>query len=398
MSKKAKDAKDVQEIQAALKALKAQETQVTQETQETQATQETQVTQETAQTVVVPVQVETQPQKKKKTHRFAKFLSIVLMLCMVIGLFLPVYVQGGTLVTGGSVLCGEQTIFAFIVDALKGLLGKTTSTADFLTAASEDRAIWIVFVCTIAVFLMTVITFFSKKHTRGWFFLDCLIAAVAVYPYSSAMNLGDFVKNFNLNDLPGVDLVLVAALLAALFAAIMALFCFLRALFSSKKRATCAVFCFLASVAILVFTYSYKDIAVTSGLVYFGKIAYELAKGNTVTMYITEATAYAATLAVLINVLVEIIRIANGKKAGGFSVFRYLLLVAIAVVAWVLPLFGEATFAIKFTPSLVVALATIVLFIINIIASSHNAKKRKAAKKAAEAAKPQVVVTYEQVK
>jgi hypothetical protein len=163
----------------------------------------------------------------------------------------------------------------------------------------------------------------------------------------------------------------------------------LRALFSSKKRAICAILCFFASAALLVYSYPYKDIAVTSGIYYFAEIGYTMAKGLTVVVYLTEATAYAATIALLINLLAEAWRIAKGKKVGGFTVFRYTILLIVSVAAWILPAFATQPFALPVSPALWIAVASIVMFAFNIIAASHNSKKKKAAEAAAAAKKAQ---------
>jgi hypothetical protein len=372
----------------------SQKTQKAQETQEPQQPQVTQETQTVSTPVVVPV-VQAQP-TKKKSRSFSKFFSLLVMLCLVVGFFIPVYLQANRQTGSGSILCGTQTLFAFTADALSSLFtGKTTLSA-FLSSVSANRMIWLVIGCTVAVFLLTVITLFSKKHTRGWFFLTCVFAVAAGYPYVNKLGLVDVVKsltkNVSIDAFPGADLILVGALLAGLFSFLMALFCFLRALFSSKKRAVFAVFCFLASAALLVYTYSDKTVGVTYGVKYFGRIAYRLAKGQQTTMVLSEALPYAATLMILLNVVIEAVRIGNGYKAGGFTVFRYLILAAVVVIGWGFPVFTTTPIAISFTPALVMAIAALVLFILAIIAAVQNGKKKAAAK--AAAAKPQVIVTY----
>jgi hypothetical protein len=182
------------------------------------------------------------------------------------------------------------------------------------------------------------------------------------------------------------------SLLAIFFAAIMSLFCFLRALLSSKKRAVFAVFAFLVSVAAIAYTYSSDTLGIRSGIKYFAKIAYSVLKKQETVVVVSEAVAYFAAIAFAFNAVIEAIRIGNGFKAGAFTVFRYLLLAAVVLLSWAVPVYLNKPITIAFTPAMALAIAAIVLFVLSIIAATQNGKKKAAAQ--AAAAKPQVIVTY----
>jgi hypothetical protein len=200
------------------------------------------------------------------------------------------------------------------------------------------------------------------------------------------------IKDASLKAFPGADLIMVGACFAALFAFVMALFCGLRALFSSKKRSVFAVFAFLVSVAMLGYTFSDKTLGIVYSIQYYGKIPFTLATTKQLTIVLTEALPLAATMMFFLNAAVEAVRVANGYKVGAFTVFRYLILAAVVVIGWAYPVFIASSAKISLTPALILAVVAVVLFILAIIASVHNGKKKTAAKVAA--AKPQVIVTY----
>jgi hypothetical protein len=369
---------------------KVQQQPAPQEPQAAQATQETQVV---AQPVVVQTQV--QPKKQKKFF-FSKLFSVILMLCLVVGCFIPVYLQANRQTGSGSILLGDQTLFVFAANALIGLFSKKVSLSAFISSVSANRTTWWVLGCVVAVFVFSMIALFSKKHTRGWFFLTCVFAAAAIYPYINKLGLvsvaKSIIKNRSLAAFPGCDLILGGSLLAIFFAAIMSLFCFLRALLSSKKRAVFAVFAFLVSVAAIAYTYSSDTLGIRSGIKYFAKIAYSVLKKQETVVVVSEAVAYFAAIAFAFNAVIEAIRIGNGFKAGAFTVFRYLLLAAVVLLSWAVPVYLNKPITIAFTPAMALAIAAIVLFVLSIIAATQNGKKKAAAQ--AAAAKPQVIVTY----
>jgi hypothetical protein len=318
------------------------------------------------------------------------------MLCLVVGCFIPVYLQANRQTGSGSILLGDQTLFVFAANALIGLFSKKVSLSAFISSVSANRTTWWVLGCVVAVFVFSMIALFSKKHTRGWFFLTCVFAAAAIYPYINKLGLvsvaKSIIKNRSLAAFPGCDLILGGSLLAIFFAAIMSLFCFLRALLSSKKRAVFAVFAFLVSVAAIAYTYSSDTLGIRSGIKYFAKIAYSVLKKQETVVVVSEAVAYFAAIAFAFNAVIEAIRIGNGFKAGAFTVFRYLLLAAVVLLSWAVPVYLNKPITIAFTPAMALAIAAIVLFVLSIIAATQNGKKKAAAQ--AAAAKPQVIVTY----
>lgn len=310
-------------------------------------------------------------------------LCLLILIAFASGLVVPFYMKTDMTFVTGSLLCGEQSVFEFVLEFFRKAFADKTGVRDVIVAMAADKYVWLVVGLGIALFFTTVLTFFSEKHSRGWFYISCLVATVAGLSYQGVV---DF------SALPGIDLILVACAFAAFCLALMSVYCFIRAIFSKEKGAFAAALCLAVSVGILVYFSRYSEVSAKQGFYYYLTFAYNALRGEEAVLDLMKAFVYLVSFCFVFNVIVEASRIATGKHCNGAGVFRYVVLAALAIAAWVVPVIVNGTEIFSFIPSIVAAGAAVVMLIVNIIGSVRERKKSEKAKKEKKNKKPKKII------
>ena len=244
---------------------------------------------------------------KTKSKGFIKFLSLLLLAGMAVGLFLPSFGSDAGLFAFGS----GQDVFTKLQDVFANGFDFAALTSDFM--------LFIITVAAAVMLLATLFALLSKKAASFWFRIEC-IAAFAVFAAYAPLYL-------DLNNLVGsLDVIMIVGAVATVLMILQA--------FGGGAKSIVPVLCFILLVGaygVVRFMGLFDDAAYFDGFVAYVKDmiaspAFELS-------YLT--FSYIAVALLIVNVAFTAIQM-GFIKTNAFTIFRYLLLVAAAVAALVM--------------------------------------------------------------